>query len=108
MRFSWLFAIIGFSECEAIAAQAEETRVAVSRRFNSREEVMRNGCAVLVTLGAVMMGHGNAGASGFGNLQRRAITAEHLHRRPLGQDGNRRRRVRTESLARVNNRSAHD
>jgi hypothetical protein len=69
MRFSWLFAIIGFSEDEAIAAQAEKPSVAVPRRVNSREELMRHvSAAVLVVLRAVLVGHRDAGACRFRNV----------------------------------------
>ena len=61
-----------------------------------------------MTVGVVCVFHGNAGSRRFDHVQRRAVAPEHFHRRPLGQHGNRRRRMRAEFLGRMNNFSAHD
>src|SRR5258706_11146820 len=61
-----------------------------------------------MTLGAVMMFHGNTNSRRVSNVQWRAVAAEHFYRRPFRQHGNRRRRVRTEFLGCMNNLSAHD
>ena len=65
--------------------------------------------AVLVTCRVVLMlQHGHAGASGFSDIQRRPVAAEHLDGRPFRQHRERRRRVRTEFLACMDDFSAHD
>src|SRR5882724_1516441 len=64
---------------------------------------------VLVTSRAVLMlRHGHTGASGFGDVKRRAVAAEHLDGRPLRKHRERRRRVRAEFLCCVDDFSAHD
>src|SRR5260221_4691910 len=55
-----------------------------------------------------MLQDGNTGASGFSDVQRRAIPPEHLYRRPFRQHRERRRRVRTEFLACMDDFSADD
>ena len=65
--------------------------------------------AVLVTGRVVLMlQHGHAGASGFSNIQRRPVAAEHLDGRPFRQHRQRRRRVRTEFPACMDDFSVHD
>src|SRR5258705_7355783 len=84
------------SEGEAVAARTKESSVTIARGVRRGEQLMQSMSATaLMTLGAVMMSYGNAGSRRFDNVQRCAIAAEHFHRRPLGQHGNRRRRVRT-------------
>src|SRR6266436_4958662 len=65
--------------------------------------------AVLVTCRVVLMlQHGHTGASGFSDVKRGAVTTEHLDGRPFRQHRERRRRVRTEFLCRVDDFSAYD
>ena len=97
------------SENEAVAARSEKPGVTAAGRLDAGEELIRGmGAAVLATLDAVVIFRGNAGSRRFENVQRRAIAAEHFHRRPLGQYWSRRRRVRTEFFGRMNNLSAYD
>src|SRR6266540_4249845 len=65
--------------------------------------------AVLVTCRVVLMlQHGHAGASGFSDIQRRPVAAEHLDGRPFRQHRERRRRVRAEFLGCMDDLSAYD
>src|SRR5436190_3748044 len=67
------------------------------------------GTAMLVTCRVVLMlEHGYAGASGFSDLKRRAVAAEHFDGRPFRKHRQRWRRVRAEFVCRVDNLSAHD
>src|SRR5712675_2014774 len=67
------------------------------------------GAAVVVTSQVVLMlQDGHTGASGFSDIQRRPVAAEHLDGRPFRQHRERRRRVRTEFLACMDDFSAHD
>src|SRR5580765_6772285 len=67
------------------------------------------GTAVLVTCGVVLMlQHWHTGASGFRDVKRSAIAAEHFDGRPFRKHRQRRRRVRAEFLCCVDNLSAHD
>src|SRR5260221_7704721 len=67
------------------------------------------GAAVLVTWRVVLMlEHGHASASGFSDVQRRPVAAEHLDGRPFRQHRERRRRVRTEFLPCMDDFSAYD
>src|SRR6266498_5241074 len=67
------------------------------------------GTAMLVTCRVVLMlEHGHAGASGFSDIQRRPIAAEHLDGRPFRKHRERRRCVRAEFLGCVDDLSAYD
>src|SRR6267142_4008017 len=55
-----------------------------------------------------MLQDGHTGASGFSDVQRRPVAAEHLDGRPFRQHRERLRRVRTEFLACMDDFSAHD
>src|SRR5215471_13830358 len=60
--------------------------------------------AVFVTRGVMfMLQHGHTGTCSFSDLERGAVAAEHLDRRPFGQNRERWRRVRAEFLCRMNN-----
>ena len=77
--------------------------------LDASEELMRSmGATVAVIVGAMRMCQRDSGSRCFDNVQWRAIAAEYFHRRPLGQHWNRRGRVRTEFLDRMNNLSADD
>ncbi len=71
---------------------------------------MQGVCAsVLATLLVVLvLLHWDTGAHRLASVKRRAIAAKVFRRRPLGQDGDRRRRVWSEFLARMNNFPAND
>src|SRR5579859_2080715 len=65
--------------------------------------------AVLVACRVVLMlQHGHTGASGFSDVKRGAIAAEHFDWRPFRQHRERRRRVRAKFLYCVDNLSAYD
>src|SRR5260370_29329881 len=65
--------------------------------------------AVLMTWRIVLMlQHGQTGASGFSDVKRGAIAAEHLDGRPFRKHRDRRGRVRAEFLCRVDNLPADD
>src|SRR6266853_4254767 len=67
------------------------------------------GTAKLVTCRVVLMlEHGYAGASGFSDVKRRAVAAEHFDGRPFRKHRERRRRVSAEFLGCVDDLSAHD
>src|SRR6266699_3728069 len=55
----------------------------------------------------LMLQDGHTGASGFSDVQRRPVAAEHLDGRPFRQHRERRRRVRAEFLCCVNNLSVY-
>src|SRR6266478_4104230 len=55
-----------------------------------------------------MLQDGHTSASGFSDVERRAIPPEHLDGRPFRKHRERRRRVRAEFLCRVDNLSAYD
>ena len=63
---------------------------------------------VVMTLGAVLMRDRNTYSRGFAQVKRRAVAAEHFHRRPFRQQRNRLWRVRGKFLGRVNNLSTKD
>src|SRR5882672_8677709 len=67
------------------------------------------GTAMLVTCRVVLMlEHGYAGASGFSDVKRRAVAAEHFDGRPFRKHRERRRRVRAEFLGCVDDFSVYD
>src|SRR5882724_10934562 len=67
------------------------------------------GTAMLVTCRVVLMlEHGYAGASGFSDVKRRAVAAEHFDGRPFRKHRERRGRVRAEFLGCVDDLSAYD
>src|SRR6266446_523299 len=55
-----------------------------------------------------MLQDGHTGASGFSDVKRRPVAAEHFDGRPFRKHRERRRRVRAEFLCRVDNLSAYD
>ena len=57
---------------------------------------------------SVSMFHGNAGPGRLGDIQWRAVAAEHFHWRPLRQDRDGRRRVWCEITRRVNKFSVNN
>gem|GEM_PF-4340945 len=59
---------------------------------------------VLMTRPALFVFHWHTGACGLANIERRAITAELCHGRPLGEDRNRRWIVGRKLFRRVDNR----
>src|SRR3989442_13734053 len=73
------------SECEAVAAPTPEPGVTVAGGFDACEELMRRVRAtVLMTLCAVLMLlHRHTRARSLLHIQRRAVAAEHLRRRPF-------------------------
>ena len=84
------------SERETVAAETEEIGVAVSGSFSSGEQLMqRVSASMFMAFGAMLVGlrHRHAGSRGLLGVQRRTITAEYFHRRPIGKHGNRRRRM---------------
>src|SRR5882724_10311063 len=67
------------------------------------------GTAMLVTCRVVLMlEHGYAGASGFSDVKRRAVAAEHFDGRPFRKHRERRGCVRAEFLGCVDDLSAYD
>ena len=85
-RGSWLEKVHSSSERETVAAQTKESGVTITRGACGGKQLMqRVNTAMLTTLGAVLMFHGNAGARRFDNVQWRAVAAEHFHRRPFRQ-----------------------
>ena len=65
--------------------------------------------AVVVTCRVVLvLEHGHTGASGFRDVERRAIAAEHADGRPFRQNGERRGRVGAEFLCCMNDFPPHD
>src|SRR5258706_1543308 len=97
------------SESKAVTAQTEESGVAIVGGFGACKELVRRvGAALLVALGSVIMCHRNAGTRGLAHVQRRTVAAEHLHRRPIGQHWNRRRRVACKLICRMNNFASHN
>jgi len=78
--------MVGSSKGKAVAAQAEEPAVPVADALDAGEELKRRmGAAVLVTIGAVLVGLRNrrACACGLADIQWRTIAAKDFHRRPL-------------------------
>ncbi len=68
------------SECEAVAAQAEEFGVAVAGGFDASEELMRRvRAAVRVTSRVVLMPHRHSRMRCFSHIQGRAVTSEDFH-----------------------------
>src|SRR5258708_6419387 len=99
-------ALVTTSEREAVAAQAEEVGVPIAGGFDARKELMRGIGAAVIAFGVMLMlRHRNTGLCGLANVQWRAIAAEVFGRRPFGQHGNRRWRVRSKFFHRVNNLS---
>lgn len=81
------------SKCKTIAAGTPEA--GETSRVDSGEKLMGGvRTAVLVADRIVLMlQHGHTGASGFSDVKRSAITAEHFDGRPFGQDREGRRCV---------------
>src|SRR6266850_208632 len=72
------------SKREAVAAQAEKSRVTVARCVPCGEQLMeRVSAAVLMTLSVVMMHHWHASSRRLANVQRRTVAAEYFNRRPF-------------------------
>src|SRR5882724_10007242 len=71
------------SEREAVAAQAEETGVAVARGVDARKQLMRGvGATVALTAGVVLvLLHRHSGTRDFPNVDGRTIAAEVFHGR---------------------------
>src|SRR3989454_7649593 len=76
------------------------------RVFQSKSEAVAAEPPEAVML--VRLRHGNTGASSFANFQRRSVAAVHLDRRPLRQDGDRRRRMRGKFIGCVNDLTGND
>ena len=79
------------SKGEAVAAQSEKAGIAIAGGFDAVEKLMgRMGAAVMMAFGIVLMlRHRHTRSRRFANVQWCAVTAEHLHRRPFRQHGER-------------------
>ncbi len=67
------------SKGKAIASQAEEIGVAISRGFNARHELVRGMGAAVIALGGVLV-HGHSSSRCLSHIQRRTVAAEHFDR----------------------------
>src|SRR5438093_13777885 len=93
-------------EREAIAAQAPEVTVAGSGGFDSNQKLV-GGMETAVRMAfSGMLVNRDAGACGFTDIQRCAIAAVNLYRRPFRQDGERRRAEVLKFLGAVNDLAA--
>lgn len=94
---------------EAVATQAEESRVAIAGSFDAGEELMGGvGATVGMAGGVVLVLLRHSGTRGFAKIERCSVTAKYFHGRPFGQHGDRRRCVRREFLRGVDNFAADD
>src|SRR5207249_9330529 len=93
-----------------IATQSPEFGVAIAGDLDAGEKLMaRMDAAMMMAFGIVLMlRHRHTCSRSLANVQRRAVTAEHLHRRPFRQNRDRGWRVRSEFLGRVNDLSINN
>jgi hypothetical protein len=102
-------AISGFRlKGEAVATRSKEAGVAIARRFDTGEKLLRRvktavGMAVRIV---PVLWDWHSGACCFANIERRTVAAEYFYGRPFWQHRNGRRRECGKFIRRVNNVSA--